>query len=484
MTTAKDNRLNILLLLVDEMRWDCMGCAGNSVIHTPNLDRLAAMGVRFRDAYSTSPLCVPARTQMLTGLPCWQTEVWGLSDRLIPAIPTFATALSQAGYYTGAVGKMHFESCNGLGNIHEPHGFQELILSEEVLPTDTQPDDDYTQYLLKQGYDLGRYTHGRRSPDHGQEGFRAQISDLPNQHFDTTWTGDQALAMIDAHAHEPFCIKASFVKPHFPCELPNDWPCPYTLETIPFRDSYLECPDPDLEAFNTMAAIQGSCKQQGWLEESTLRAFAAYYYGNIELVDTQVGRILDSLEEKGLLDSTLILFTSDHGEGLGERGCLGKAHHYEESAQVPMILAGPMIQDRGRVDARMVQLEDICPTILEAAGLSPFANMTGESMLPLLADPEREGREAVYGIIGGSYHFEANEALTFMREGNWKYMYQFDRGAEKLYNLGEDPCELTNLAETEPRRCQRMNQALAAWFDRGGAGWFTIQGRLRKNLGS
>ena len=101
---------NILFIMADEMRWDCLAAAGNPVIQTPNLDRLARLGVRFDNAYATSPLCVPARAQALTGKSCWQTEVWGLSDRLVPGAPTFAHAASEQGYFTGAVGKMHFNS--------------------------------------------------------------------------------------------------------------------------------------------------------------------------------------------------------------------------------------------------------------------------------------------------------------------------------------------------------------------------------------
>lgn len=477
-------RPNVLFLCADQFRFDCMGCAGNAVIRTPNLDRLASMGVRFDRAYSTAPLCIPARTHMLTGQTCWQTEVWGLNDRLIPAVPTFATELAAAGYFTGAVGKMHFKSCNAVGDIHEPHGFAEMILSEEVLPTDVQDEDDYTRYLKRHGYDLGRYVHGRRSPQFTREGYHAQASELPHEHFDTTWTGDETIRMLETHAGGPFCIVSSFVKPHFPVELPRDWPCPYRPEEIPFRASYTAEPAPELEKFRHNADTQRSARQMGWLDEKTLRAFAAYYYGNITLIDAQLGRILDALERLGLMDRTLVVFSSDHGECLGERGEVGKMSYHEESARVPMIAAGPMVSAPGRGDDRPVILEDLCATFLDVGGLAVPDAMMGRSMLPLLRDAKAAGRDAVFGVMGGPYHFDPNVAFCFVREGDWKYMYQFAGGREKLYDLADDPVELRDLAD-EPAhrgRCESLNRRLAAWFAENGAAFFTREGRLRKDL--
>ena len=476
---------NILLILTDQFRFDCLSCAGNPVIRTPNLDRLARMGCRFEHAYSTSPLCIPARTQLLTGMACWQTEVWGLSDRLVPMMPTFATALSERGYFTGAVGKMHFESCNRVGDIHEPHGFRELIVSEEVSPLDVAEEDDYARYLKRHGYELGKYSHGRRSPDYGREGYHAQVSALPNEHFDTTWTGDETLRMLDAHRQEPFCIVSSFVKPHFPCELPSDWPCPYDPAEIPFRASYNPEPDWQNETFAHDAQSQKGALQVGWLEENTLREFAAYYYGNIELIDVQVGRMLDYLAQHGLLDTTLVVFTSDHGECLGERGEVGKMTYYDESTRVPMILAGPMVTSPGAVDPRPVILEDLCPTFIAAGGVSVPDGLIGRNLLPFLADSELPGRDAVFGIMGGPFHFEPNVATCFVREGDWKYMYQFAGGKEKLFDLANDPVELNDLADdpTHHDRCVRMNGRLASWFADNGARFFTKNGRLRRDLG-
>jgi len=474
---------NILLILTDQFRFDCLSCAGNPVIRTPNLDRLARLGRRFEYAYSTSPLCIPARTQLLTGMACWQTEVWGLSDRLTPMTPTFATALSQRGYFTGAVGKMHFESCNRVGDIHDSHGFQELVVSEEVSPLDVVEEDDYAKYLKSHGYDLGKYSHGRRSPDYGREGYHAQVSALPNEHFDTTWTGDETLRMLEAHRREPFCIVSSFVKPHFPCELPSDRPCPYDPATLPFRASYNPEPDWQSEKFVLEAQTQQNSLRLGWLEENTLREFAAHYYGNVELIDVQVGRMLDFLEQQGLLDTTLVVFTSDHGECLGERGEVGKMTYYDESTRVPMILAGPMVTNPGAVDPRPAILEDLCPTLM-AAGASVSDGLIGQNLLPLLADPELPGRDAVFGIMGGPYHFEPDGAICFVREGDWKYMYQFAGDKEKLYNLANDPIELDDLADGPGYRahCERLNRRLATWFADNGARFFTKNGRLRRDL--
>ena len=477
--------LNILFIFADEMRWDCMGAVGNPLIRTPNLDRLAADGLLFRNAWSTAPLCVPARSQVLTGLSCWNSGSWGLSDPLPPPTRTFAHALGERGYFTAGVGKMHFCPCNSAAWLREPHGFGELVLSEEVLSEDNQPDDDYTQYLVRHGYGhLGRYVHGYRSPDHSEMGYQAQVSDLPLKHFDTTWTGDETIAMLERHADAPFLIWSSFVKPHFPCELPSDWPCPYDPDEIPLRASYTPEPDPDGEEFNLMAGSIRGALNAGWLEEKTLREFAAYYYGNITLIDAQVGRILDTLERLGLRDSTLVVFSADHGECLGERGQFGKAVYFDESARVPMILSGPPVAAPGTVDERHVILEDLFPTFLQAGGAAIPEGLAGESILPLLSDRDRPGRDAVFGVLGGAYHFEPREAQCFVRCGEWKYMYQFAGGCEKLFNVEQDPVELNDVSKLPENRaaCDEMNRRIARWFSEGGARFLTIDGRLRRDL--
>lgn len=477
-------KTNILFIFCDEMRADCIGAAGNPVIQTPCLDRLAGEGILFKNAYSTAPLCVPARAHILTGLPCWETGVWGLADRVIPSMRTFAHALNEQGYFTGVVGKMHFGPTRGAGGIREPHGFQKMLLAEEVLPEDDLEDDDYWQYLKRKGYGyVGRYTHGKRSPANLKMGFQAQVSELPNKHFDTTWTGDKTIRMIKENADRPFFIWSSFVKPHFPCELPKDWPCPYKPEEIPLDKSYTPVPDFAKEKFRHGEG-QKNCLRQGWLEENTLRGFAAYYYGNITLIDIQVGRILKTLEELSLMDKTLVIFSADHGENLGGHGVVGKGNYYEESTKVPLIVSGPMVKARGAMDPRPVILEDMCPTFCEAGGAAISENLIGQSMLPLLYDPQMRGRDKVFGVIGGAWHFEPENALCFVQSGEWKYMYQFNGGLEKLYNLNRDPSELRNLADDPQSRsiCEELNREIASWFSNNGAAFFTRNGRLRKNL--
>lgn len=307
------------------------------------------------------------------------------------------------------------------------------------------------------------------------------------EHFDVFLTTTE-LGVYDhppriLHGGGTFFIWSSFVKPHFPCELPSDWPCPYRPEDIPLRASYRPEGWPPDEKFTFMSNMQQSYRRTGWLEEASLREFAAYYYGNVTLIDVQIGRILARLEELGLRENTLVIFSADHGEGLGERDILGKATFYDESARVPMIASGPMVPAPGTVDERPVMLEDLCPTFLEAGGAA-VEGLIGESLLPLLREPGRPGREAIFGILGGSFHFEPGEAHCFVRAGDWKYMYQFARGTEKLYNLREDPVELVDRADDPGCAGVRdeLHRRLADWFDRCGAGFLTKRGRLRKDL--
>jgi len=473
-------KTNILFIFCDQMRWDCIKAAGNKVIQTPNLDRLASQGVLFKNTYSTAPLCVPARAHILTGLPCWETGVWGLGDRVPPPMRTFAHALNEQGYFTGVAGKMHFKPTGGGGSIREPHGFQKMLLSEEVLPGDDLLEDDYWQYLNCNGFGhVGKYTHGKRSPDYFKMGYLAQVSELPNKHFDTTWTGDETIRMLKKNAKRPFFIWCSFVKPHFPCELPSDWPCPYRPEDIPLDKSYF---DPNHENFS--GETQGSVFKAGWLEEKTLRDFAAYYYGNITLVDIQIGRILDTLEELDLLENTLIIFSADHGEHLGGHCQIGKGTFYEESTKVPMIVSGSMVSAAGTIDERPVILEDLCPTFIDASGAQIPGNLIGESILPLLREPQKKGRDEVFGILGGDFHFDPKFVHCFVQSGKWKYMYQFEEGMQKLYNLAEDPHEMRDISDSPQYQdvCRKLNCRIAKWFNDNGASFLTRDGKLRKNL--
>lgn len=479
-----NQKKNILFLFTDQMRWDCLGAVGNPVIQTPNLDRLASEGVLFLNAYSTAPLCTPARAQILTGRSCWDSCVWGLSDKVPASMRTFAHILNEQGYFTGAVGKMHFKPTSGGGSIREPHGFQKLVLSEEVPELDQLYEDDYWQYLNINGYGhVGKYTHGKRSPDYGYEGYQAQISELPLEHFDTTWTGNETIKMLEENADKPFMIWSSFVKPHFPCELPNDWSCPYKPEDIPFRDTYTSEPDID-NALSYNAASMKNAVEAGWLQEKTIRDFAASYYGNISLIDMQIGRILDKLEDLGLRENTMIFFSSDHGEGLGERGMLGKYSFYDESCRVPMIAAGPMVTSPKRIDNRPVILEDLCPTFVETAGGKIPDYMIGQSMIPLLRDTNQPGRKEVFGIMGGFSHFEYQYAHCFVRTNKWKYMYQFEGAAQRLFDIETDPLETNDLTSEYPQECKRLNRLIADWFKTNGASWLVHNetGQLRKNL--
>jgi arylsulfatase A-like enzyme len=480
----KTEKTNILLLFTDQMRWDCIGAAGNQVIKTPNLDRLASEGVLFENAYSTAPLCTPARAQVMTGRACWDSGVWALGDKVPASMRTFAHEISDQGYFTGAVGKMHFKPMGGGGSIREPHGFQKLVLSEEIPELDEFYEDDYTQYLITNGYNVGRYTHGRRSPDYGIEGYHPQTSEMPLEHFDTTWTGNETIKMLEGNADRPFMIWSSFVKPHFPCELPKDWPCPYKPEDIPLRMNYKGKPDIDSEKFQMDKSAMNTALEARWLEEKTLREFAAYYYANITLVDMQVGRILNRLEELGLRENTLVIFASDHGENLGEHHILGKANFYDESTKIPMIVSGPMVAAPGRVDSRPVILEDLCPTIIDAADGNIPDNILGKSILPLLKNTAKPGRDKVFGIMGGTGHFEHYHAHCFIRSGKWKYMYQFNGGQEKLFDMEADPLEINDISAQSPEECERLNRELANCFKDNGAHWLVHHqtGKLKRNL--
>lgn len=483
---AAQARPNFLFLLCDELRWDALGCMGHPMVATPNIDRLAARGVVFDRAYCTAPSCIPARSQMLTGLATPQCGSWSLSETIPPGMPTFAEALSGAGYATAAVGKMHFANLAGTSDMRTPHGFQHLVLGEEGQNRGYHEQDDYIQYLKQHGYaDWIPHQHGRRWRDEFHLAFKPQTSPLPLEHFDTTWTGRETISMLEriAGSSSPFFLWSSFLKPHFPCELPADWPNPYRPEDVPLRLTTDYHPDPEREAFTALAALQAASKEHGWLEEETLRGFAAAYFANITLVDQEVGKILDALEQLGLTDNTMIVFSSDHGEHLGERGALGKITYYEESCRVPLIVAGPGVAEPGTRREELVILEDLCPTFVDAAGTQMPVPVYGRSLLPLLggADPTPPWRDAVCGVLGGITQVDLSMMHAFVRRDRFKLMWQFQGGKQKLFDLEADPLEQHDLAAQGKYEdiLRQLRGVLASWLGETGAGHLVRDGAPR-----
>jgi len=431
--SATKAKPNILYLMTDQHRADCLGCAGNRTIKTPNLDSLTADGVRFSNAYTSTPSCTPARAAILTGLSPWHHGMLGYG-RVAGQYPfEMPQALRDAGYYLFGIGKMHWYPQKKL------RGYHGLLVDESGRAETPGFVSDYRLWFKQQAPDLDPDATGIGWNDH-----RAKAYALPERLHPTTWTADRAVEFIEKYDRaEPFFLKVSFARPHSPYDPPQrfldlynveDMPAPVVGDWAKRYAPHTEPPDPSL--------------WHGDLGTRQAQESRRAYYASITFIDEQIGRILATLKKRGLYDNTLILFFADHGDMLGDHHLWRKTYAYESSANIPMILRWPkslaMDQQRGRTLPQPTELRDVLPTFLDAAGAPIPGNLDGKSLLNLVRGDTKGWRPWIDLEHSMCYDQDHWNALT---DGRFKYIYFAQDGREQLFDLVQDPGELHNLAE-------------------------------------
>ncbi len=422
---------NILFLMDDQHRGDCTHADGNAAIRTPNIDRLGREGVRFSHAYSTTPTCTPARSGLLTGLAPWNHGMLHMVAMASNYSFTKPQALRDAGYYAVGIGKMHYHPQRNL------NGFHQTILDESGRVEAPEFRSDYRAWFASQAPHL--------NPDATGIGFNdypAKAYALPENLHPTYWTGQAAVNFLQGYqGAAPFFLKVSFARPHSPYDPPARFMKRYEDADIPKRA---------VGKWAERYAPRSGPKDDIWhgdLGEAQVRSSRQGYYGNIEFIDEQIGRILETLEKRGWLERTLIVFTSDHGDMTGDHHLWRKSYGYEASARIPMFLRWPeglVSARRGQVLPQPVELRDILPTFLDAAGASAPRQLDGASLLPLLRRPNPEWREYIDLEHGVCYSRENN--WTGFSDGRTKYLYHAFHGEEQLFDLETDPNEVHDLA--------------------------------------
>lgn len=419
-------RPNILLLFTDQQRADTLRAAGNPVIVTPNLDRLAREGVLFRSAYTPSPVCVPARCSLVYGQYPHRTGCADNGDPMPDDRPSLMQLLSEAGYRTHGIGKMHFSP-----DLQALRGFQTREHQEELRAR--VEDDDYLRTLQANGFGHVYDPMGCR----GEMYYVPQPAQVPARLHATQWVGDRAVEFIrEAGREQPFFLFASFIHPHPPFSPPTPWNKLYRGPLMPLPKRPEQC-----EALHTfMNRFQNRYKyRDNGLDNNLLRVMRAYYYACISFIDFQVGRILAALEEMGQLDNTLILFTSDHGEFLGDYDCFGKRSMLDAAARVPLIVRYPQRFTPGQRRDVPASLVDVMPTFLSAAGVDASRYALQGSDLAELATSGAE--RMVYG------QFQRGALGVYMAlNRRWKYFYSAPDRREFLFDRAQDPEELRNRA--------------------------------------
>ena len=429
-----DKNINVVLFMTDQHRFDCLGCTGNPVIETPNIDWIASEGTVFNNAYTPSPSCIPARACLMSGMNQWNTGILGMGAGQggmgINFPHTLPGVLADNGWYTKGIGKMHFYPERAL------LGFHSTVLDESGREATPGFVSDYNRWFREQ-------TNGSISPvDHGLDwnSWMSRPWHLPEHLHPNCWTASEAINFLrDRDPTMPFFLKVSFERPHSPYDPP-----PYYFDMYQSMD----IPKPfigDWAAPNNVAA--DSAKLDAWrgrrTDRETHRARAAYY-GLVSHIDNQIGRILIYLKDKRLLDNTIFIFTADHGDMLGDHHLWRKTYAYEGSAHIPLVMKLPKTMRTGIVPQsdRLASLYDIMPTVLDALNITIPETIDGRSLLGPAKGNDSGWRKYLHGEHCACY--SAEQEMQFVTDGRYKYVWLPRADTEQFFDLETDPGELHN----------------------------------------
>ena len=440
----KPSKPDVLLIMPDQMRGDCLSILGHAAVRTPHLDELARQGTLFRRAYTTVPSCIPARHALLTGLFPQTSGVVGYAARPLSA-PTMPQLLFDAGYETVLVGRHMHQIPRS-----EPHGYQTRLLG-----TAYADGDSYDVYLKK----VSSHTEGLNKlvSDLGvsRNGWQAKPWPLADDQHPTAWVARQARKIVaDSEADKPLFLTASFVAPHPPLFPPKRYFEKYYAADLP-RPAHGDWVD-----WGSLSPEGDRPGHRVLLEGEPLRAAQAGYFGLIEQLDNEIAPLIEEFKarSKSAGRSWLIWVIADHGEMLGDHGYFRKCQPFEGSANIPFLVAdSPELGFRpGQRCTQPVCLEDVMPTLLEMAGAVRPEVLDGVSLVPVLRGEKREIRPWLHFEHAPCYSkVQAFHALT---DGRFKYIWRPVDGTEHLFDLNNDPCEEHDLSKDAAH-----GQALKTW---------------------
>ncbi|KRG16378.1 sulfatase [Virgibacillus soli] len=439
---------NILWITTDQQRFDTLGCYGNKFVHTPNIDKLATSGVLFEQCYSNSTVCTPSRASFLTGrYP--RTNRTRQNGQSIPNDEILVTKLlAAAGYTCGLAGKLHISACNpSISTTRERRindGYTEFNWSHH--PNRNWASDDYQHWLIEKDVQVKkRKVEGMPYIEYGPE----------EENHQTTWCAQKAINFIKNNAdfENPWLFSVNMFDPHHPFDPPEAYLKRYIdmLDEIPlpnYRENELD-EKPIFQQIDHDGAygVKGLFPASK-MSEKDHKILKAAYWAMVDLIDKQVGRIMNVLEETGQLENTIIIFMSDHGEMLGDHGIYLKGpHFYDPAVKVPFIISYPSKIRGNRRMKTMVELVDIAPTLLEASGQPCYTGMQGKSLWDLLINANVEHhRNDVYCEFYDDRRGDDGQRIlaTMLRTENYKLVIYHGMDDGELYDLDKDPDESSN----------------------------------------
>ena len=447
---AAAEKLNVLFVVSDDL---CprLGCYGDPLVKSPNIDRLAARGVRFERAYCQFPLCNPSRASFLTGLRPDSTGVFENSTQFRKNVPdqvTLGQTFQKGGYFVARVGKLYHYGVPaqiGTDGLDDPPTWQ-----ERINPRGRDKDDEEKIFTLNPKAE-------------GPGRFGGTLSWLAADGEDSEQTDAKSAAatikLIDQHRDQPFFIAGGFFRPHTPYVAPKKW-----FEIYPLDKIKLPVLAPNYKEGVPEAAFLSSKKEQENISDELRQQAIQAYHASTSFMDAQVGQLLDALDRLKLSDKTIVVFLSDHGYHLYEHGLWQKMSLFENSARVPLVISVPGSKSAGKVSRRLVELVDLHSTLADLCGLAAPSNLDGKSLKPLLDDPQAawdkpaltqvtrgtptvtNAPTAKPNIVGRSLRTERYRFTEWNNGDKGTELYDHDNDPGELKNLAADPAQAATVA--------------------------------------
>ena len=433
---------NIILIITDQQRFDTINALGFPYMDTPHIDRLVNEGVSFDNCHITAPSCAPARASLFTGFYPHVTGIMRNADRWRRS---WIEDLNEAGYHCVNIGKMHTQP------FETPLGFHEryVVENKDRYLEGRYYFDEWDKALAARGLVKQQREQYRRRDDY-HERMGAFAWDLPADTHSDNFVGGLAQWWLRSYPKtEPLFLQIGFPGPHPPYDPTPDMAAQYIDRDLPLpsvTQAELDGQPPpflELRRHNT-EVDHDSIVHLGNPSRAQLQRLRAYYAANVSMIDQQVGQIMGTLEEEGYLENSVVIFTSDHGDCLGDHGHIQKWTMYDIITRAPAIFWSPGRFPAGRRVGELCQWMDIGQTVLELAGVTPRGEMQTISLVPALQGEYWAGREYVYAEHPADGNYEG-PYMTMIRSERWKLVHFLDQAYGQLFYLSADPDEVNNL---------------------------------------
>ena len=493
--SAKSVR-NILFVMCDQLRWDYLSCAGHPFLHTPHIDALAARGVRFDRAFCQSPICGPSRMSFYTGRYMFshgvgwnnyplRVDEWTLGDYLRPlGLKVALAGKTHMKEDRPGMARLGLDPVSEFGVLVSECGFEPFERDDGLHPDrSVDPDLPYNRYLRQKGYSGENPWSSRANSVRGESGETLDgwywghsngAADIREEDSETPYMTDRAIDFITGMGDRPWCLHLSYIKPHWPYIVPEPYASLYGPEQmLPVHRGAGEEVDPH----PVYGAFMRHKDSRLFRRPEAREAIVPAYMGLIKQIDDHFGRLMAELERLGRLDDTMIVFTSDHGDYLGDHWLGEKDLFHEASVRIPMIVCDPRAAadaTRGTVSTKLVEAIDLVPTFIEAVGGEvPYHRLEGRSLTPLLHGQEADWR--TFAVSESDYSgrdaradlgLDPMDARCFMlRTERWKYVLH-EKFRPQLFDLDADPDEFTDLG-ADPGHAEiraELHEKLFTWF--------------------